>query len=794
MKAEWTKPFPAVWAFCFFAAGILLAWWLPVFPMIHLIAVAAVFLLLFFFIKRHSAIVVALWAVLLFGALRGYVAFYRFDEQEAALLKYAGQADAFHGQIGEARDKNGEPHSYTLYCDSLVMGDTVIAARGEIRLFQGRLNKALQPGDLIWIVDTPEEATLPANPGEFNYRRYLQLHDRFFVYRFPRDPSYQIAGHERLPLHARFLGNLRHTIRAQIETHLSPSASAIVKALILGEKQDIEDDVLASFQRSGVVHVLAISGLHVGFLLLMIYLPLRWLGVRPLYRSFIIGSVLFLFAALVGFKAPVVRASTMALVYLASGLLQRRVHPLQAIALAGLLILAFRPEELLLPGFQYSFLAVWGLIYGTPKLASLMPRLALRGKSGAALERYFRQPAIASFCAVLATTPLTWYYFNTVQLGAIMANIIVIPVIGMVVMLSFALAIGAFIPFVPAVGIGILIDWLLAGIIYVITGFSHLPFIQLHLAHPSLWQIALFLMLVIAFFNWRLPKMRLTFLVTVLLFVLSQALRPAQQNLRLTFISVGQGDAVLLEFPNGRTALVDGGDKKFHFDAAERHVLPYLYYAGIDKLDYLIGSHPHSDHIGGFETIIDYMEVDTLILSGQDVESKFYARILQKAQAKNVAISERKRGDMIHFDPSTRAYVLHPSERFLRSEALTGGGQINDGSIVIKLLHGNNSILLTGDAEEAAEHSMHIFGDFLDCDLLKVGHHGSRTSSTPSFIDILTPQYAVISVGERNKFDHPSSLTIRRLARNGTTVFRTDRHGAVIFESDGKKLYPVHWR
>jgi len=794
MKAEWTKPFPAVWAFCFFVAGILLAWWLPVLPMLYLIGATAVLLLVALLLKSRNAAIILLFVVLLFGALRGYVAFYRFDEQEAALLKYAGQADAFYGRIIESRDKNGEPHSYILHCDSLVMGDTVVVVSGEIRLFQGRLNRALQPGDLIWILDAPETATLPANPGEFNYRRYLHLQDRFFVYRFPKDPSYQIAGYEKLPLHERFLASLRNTIRTQIEKYLLPASSAIVKALILGEKQDIEDDVLASFQRSGVVHVLAISGLHVGFLLLMIYLPLRWLGIRPVYRFFIIGAVLFLFAALVGFKAPVVRASTMALVYLASGLLQRRVHPLQAIALAGLLILAFRPEELLLPGFQYSFLAVWGLIYGTPRLASLIPRLPLRGKSGAALERYFRQPAIASFCAVLATTPLTWYYFNTVQLGAILANIVVIPVIGLVVMFSFALAAGAFIPFIPAVGLGLFVDGLLAAIIYVVAGFSHLPFIQLHLAHPSLWQIALFLILVVAFFNWRLPKMRLTFLVAVLLFVLSQALRPAQQNLRLTFISVGQGDAVLLEFPNGRTALVDGGDRKFHFDAAERHVLPYLYYAGIDKLDYLIGSHPHSDHIGGFETIIDYMQVDTLILSGQEVESGFYARILQKAQAKNVAIVERKRGDMIHFDPSTRAYVLHPSERFLRSGALTGGGQINDGSIVIKLLHGNNSILLTGDAEEAAEHSMHIFGDFLDCDLLKVGHHGSRTSSTPSFIDILTPQYAVVSVGERNKFNHPSPLTIRRLARNGTTVFRTDRHGAVIFESDGKRLYPVYWR
>jgi competence protein ComEC len=248
-----------------------------------------------------------------------------------------------------------------------------------------------------------------------------------------------------------------------------------------------------------------------------------------------------------------------------------------------------------------------------------------------------------------------------------------------------------------------------------------------------------------------------------------------------------------LRFPNDNVALVDAGNKGFAFDAGQRYVDPVLKYYGISKIDYLIASHPHGDHIGGFEFILSNYRVDTLVINAFPMQSKLYQRILKLAKQKKVFIKVVDRGDIIYADSRTRLYILHPAQQFLHHNNMSGE-VVNNTSLVIKIVHGKNSILLNGDAEFAAERSLVKYTSFLDCDILKVAHHGSKTSSSDLFLDWAKPGWAVISVGKKNKFNHPSPGTLLKYAGRKIPVLRTDISGAVVFESDGKNLKRVNWR
>ena len=293
--------------------------------------------------------------------------------------------------------------------------------------------------------------------------------------------------------------------------------------------------------------------------------------------------------------------------------------------------------------------------------------------------------------------------------------------------------------------------------------------------------IAIFL-----FFNLNHSKARFALLAIIITFtIIFFGKQFSGKKLKVTFIHVGQGDATLIEFPNGKTALVDAGNKGFGFDAGKRYVDPVLKYYGVSRINWLIGSHPHSDHIGGFEYILKNYEVDTLVINEFKAKSKIYNRILQYSRQNSIYIKYVDEGDIIIPDKQTRMYVLHPDTTF-ETGSPHSGQSVNNSSLVLKLLHGKNSFLFNGDAEIEIEKALLNYGGFLDCDVLKVGHHGSKTSSSKEFLSLAKPEMAIISVGKRNKFKHPAPVTIRKFRNLGIEYYRTDQVGAVVIESDGQ--------
>ena len=252
---------------------------------------------------------------------------------------------------------------------------------------------------------------------------------------------------------------------------------------------------------------------------------------------------------------------------------------------------------------------------------------------------------------------------------------------------------------------------------------------------------------------------------------------------------VGQGDAALLRLPRGKTILIDGGPKRPHYDNGERVIAPYLRKSGIKKVDSIILTHPHSDHLGGLLYILNHFQVGEVITAGSEYDSKIHTDFQEIIQKRNISHRIVTAPDSLIEFPGIKLYFLSPTEK-RKSMA----SNLNNQSLVLGLYYGESKMFFMGDAERGVEEEMIQLYKNLDCDLIKAGHHGSFTSNTESFLNIVTPDKAIISVGATNRFRHPSKSCINRLMEKDIGIHRTDIAGAVIFQTDGKKIEKIRWR
>jgi competence protein ComEC len=332
------------------------------------------------------------------------------------------------------------------------------------------------------------------------------------------------------------------------------------------------------------------------------------------------------------------------------------------------------------------------------------------------------------------------------------------------------------------------------GLRYLVGIISELPYAAIHTPIPDLWQILFFYILILLLFNASVKKtLLLPLSIVVYFFVLFILNRSDQDYLEVAFLDVGQGDASFLKFPNGNTMLIDGGATSFQWDQGSKTIIPFLKKRGILHLDYVIGSHGHNDHIGGLLSVIENITVDTLVLNDYKYNSKLYRNLINKAKSNKIPIKTVKIGDQLYPDPMCRVYVLHPDTAHIRAETFSGA-ECNNSSIVLKVQYGKNGILFTGDLEKSAENPVLRYQHFLESEILKVGHHGSSTSSSLAFISFVNPILAVISVAQKNKFGHPSPSTLIRLKKAGITTQQTNHKGALLFHITPDQITRIAWR
>jgi competence protein ComEC len=766
---------------------------------------ASVWLALFFVItaaffhwrKRTSALNTVLLLLLIgAGACRYHLSASVLPENHIH-HHLASDISAVQGMIEDAVYKSDHRDTYIFCAESLMLAGQKIPVQGKILIRTNKLSRRFTYGDRVCFFSNLQAPASKNTPGQFDYRSYLNSHDIHAILTVnPADSIRSISRNNGSYFMRRLILPVREYCRQTFTQYLPAQTASLLHALVLGEKQDLDADLSYRFQKVGVVHVLAISGLHVGFIIAFVFAALSLLRIGQQAKFILLLIILIIYIVLIRFNTPVIRASVMAILFLFGQLLERKTSVYNIIFSSLTVILLFNPRELFQPGCQFSFAAVISIVYGYDRLNKLVPLNRLLDQSRP-WQKYFRNwiwiPFLVSVSAVIGTLPLSLYYYGLIPIYAIFANLIVIPLTGLIVFLSLFLLLLQPVWQIFASGLGQIIHLVDNWLELVVTSFANLPLAAVLTILPGIPQIFFLYADIFILFNYQKFKRRLWLVSLTILMVCTvfSFSAKAHRGLQVWLIDVGQGDSAFLRFPNGRTMLIDGGDTSPYWDNGARVLLPFLQAMGTLHLDYMVGSHAHNDHVGGFIYLLDNLKIDTLVLSAYPYQSILFRQLHNRATANGVVLKTVARGDQLCPDRSCRVYILHPDSQFAVAENYSGS-ECNNSSLVIKVQYGENAILFAGDLEIQGEPPVLDYGDFLESEILKVGHHGSLTSTSGEFLKQVNPIAAVISVGEKNKFSHPSPWTMERLRSHGTRLFLTSKQGTLHLILEPDKMTRIH--
>ena len=648
----------------------------------------------------------------------------------------------------------------------------------------------LEPGNYLKLTGTYYKGREIRNPGEFDYNKYLNSLGISGTLNITGAKNINLLSDES-DFFKSAIFSIRKFLDSEIKSLHNEQTSSLLKGLLLADRSEIDYVTKTQFINAGVIHVLAVSGLHVGFIAIIFLFLFGRLNIY--LRSILTITGLLLFMLITGMPPSVFRATLMAVVIIIAFLFNRSTNLFNSLALAALIILVINPDELFNPGFQLSFSAVIGIALLYSPFEKFINKLRLNSR----VLRYIILFMAVSLSAQIGTLPFTLTYFGKLSVIALIANLFVIPIIAIIVGLGiFTLIINSFLPF-----IGIYFaaaNDLVTKILFLIVeisgsaDFSYISVRNFSLYDSLLFYSFLFFLLYsLKSINRKVVKFAVLTLVVVNFFFLSSLDNSdlfKDGKLSVFAIDVGQGDAILVKFPEGTTALIDAGNVTPSFDNGERVILPLLEYLGIDKIDYGFVSHIDSDHYAGFISLVNAVvikkifkpEIDSTLV--KDVKFEKYLR------KESVPIEYYKRG-ILKID-GARIYVLNNESISKNQEFST-----NNKSGVLKIVYGRTSFLFTGDIERKVEKIYASnYKTFLDADVLKAAHHGSNTSSSPAFLNYVIPEMSIISAGILNKFKHPSEEVVKRLENFGSEIYRTDKYGALIFESDGESISFIDWK
>jgi competence protein ComEC len=612
------------------------------------------------------------------------------------------------------------------------------------------------------------------NPGGFDYPAHLRRdgillvgHARAdrLVALVPDVPPWRVA--------------IKRWAVATITERLPETSGALLAGLLLGERTSIPPASDEAFRRAGVYHILAVSGFNVALLAGAVFAGLALCGVPRRGAALVAAAALVGFALVVGAQPSVLRATVMGLLLLIALLLDRRSQLPNALALATIGLLLWRPGDLWEPGFQLSFAATAGIVYLAPWITG--------GLEARGWPRWLAAAVAVSLGAQAAVTPLMAAHFNQLSLIGVVANLAVVPLAAVATTLGMGVLLAALLPG-PLAGLGFECLWLvLLALRAVVAAAAALPAAMIHLPAPGVAAAAAWYAAV-ALAPFAAGSRRGRAAAGALLAIVAALsawpwLAPTEPRLRVTFLDVGQGDAALVELPDGPRLLVDGGPGGARrFDVGERVLAPFLWNRPLARLDVVALSHWDVDHSGGLAAVLSRFPVGEFWESGRAPAGLPDAAVaLARARVPRRALAAGQRVRL----GSALLTVLGP-----------GPGPplaANDESLVLRLDWRGLSLLLTGDLGARGEALLLERAGPLHAVALKVAHHGSRSSSGAALLDRVHPRLAVISVGARNPFRHPSPEVLARLEAAGARVYRTDRDGAVILESDGRVVRVTAW-
>lgn len=665
-----------------------------------------------------------------------------------------------------------------------------------------------QAGDFIILTGLLRQPPRQRNPGSFDYARYLSLKK---VHLIMDATSWLSLGQTQQGWNHSLIVPARHFIRESIDTYVASNASrSILSALLLGDTSTLPEETKASFRDTGLMHVLAVSGLHVLLVGLVVYGLLRPLLLRLRFswrymewiRMILTIMILVIYAQITGGHASVVRAVIMASLMILGTVIQRSGASYQSLSAAALALLFVEPSFIFDVGFQLSFSAVLGILMLTPRLKAMYAKRVIPAR----IQDLFDATSV-SVAAMIGTFPVLILHFGTVSFAGLILNLPALPLTAATLSAGLLMLLFASISPMLAASMGAAAD-LFATLLVLSAqqGAAYLGMLSAQAGADALWLLFYWLLVLVviwkgaSIWKWRFILGAMSLPCIILWWqVLTGGHTP---KLSVLFFDVGHGDATLVHLPNNKTLLIDTGPQYQDTNAGASVIYPFLEDTQIPKLDAVIVTHPHADHLGGLPALLEKMAVDRLVFNGVFHTSGLFDRVQKMADSLDLSIEAKVAGDTLLLDSSVRIRMLAPS-RVLQTHT-----NLNEASLIIQILYGTSSFLFLGDAERDGEAFLtNHFSGLLGSSVVKVGHHGSRTSSSDALVNELTghsggkkrspisgnPMYAVISTGPRSVYDLPDEEVLERWHQAGALVHITSTNQALWLISDGGQLIVKHW-
>ncbi len=738
---------------------------------------------------------------------------------------------------------------------------------GKLRVTMVGNAPVLHPGDRILFTSRMRSLRNFNNPGGFDYKRYMSFQG-IWATAYIQGRHITLLDRKAHRFWTDLIDNTRHRIARIIETTGQGSQVGVLKALVVGDRSAIAQHTRDGFNRAGVGHLLAISGLHIGIVATMAFLflqrvlvnikPLLWRAWTRKAAAVLALIPVWFYGFVSGFSPSTQRAVIMVSIFLMTFLVEREHDVINTIALAALLILVIFPPSVFSISFQLSFCAVLAIVFGFTCLTKGSSRNAEMNQNP--VMRSIKNRLIdflwVSIFAIGGTLPLVMFYFNQVSLVGLLANLLIVPLVGFTVvplgliavfLSSFWLqcagwcftvcgailklclklidvfagfelaAVKTFTPSVLEMGCYYLLVW--AGLSLIAKDrtppdgnaqrgaivFDDAGQVENNAAittrHKSISRVNGFFADALSYLkDQKTPLKRRQFIATVAVIVTIALVWDAgywlyyrfwHQDLRVTVMDVGQGNAALLELPGGYTMLIDGGGFSDNsiFDLGARVVAPFLWRKKIKTVDTLILSHPNSDHLNGLIYIAENFNVQKMWATSEAKNTAGYRELMEVIAKRDIALPNFRllpRNQVIH---GVKFNILYPSDNFLEKKPDEKWRDTNNNSMVIRISLGSISFLFPGDIMAEAENELvQSSPTNLASTVLLAPHHGSRSSSTTPFLERVAPQVVVISSGWKNSYRFPHPAVLQQYRQRGYQLFRTDTHGAINFSTDGEHL------
>ncbi len=612
----------------------------------------------------------------------------------------------------------------------------------------------------------------PLIPSSQRYRQSLYIKGIQVLLSADVSSLRRVEGPALLP---RLLRCMRQQIESNVLRFLSARESGLLLGIMLGDKGHMTSLMQSRFTRAGVAHVMVVSGLHVGMIALIAFWLARLCRLEICKRAVLTMVLVAFYALISGCRPSVLRAALVIGISLLGWLLGREKHLIAALSTAGLVLLVYDPFLLFEIAFQLSFIA-------TLSIAVIVPLLQRQLEQFAVFSRRPLQIFLASIAVQVGVVPVLMYHFGELSLISAFSNVVIVPLIGPVLALGLVASCLSAISCFLAQPLFAMLGFVLGLINRITTSLASLSFSSIS-AMISLRGMLIYYILLAALVIWiRRSKETLSraFIQFVSLLIPVGIIwwqilvngPPAQFTAH--FLDVGQGDAAAIRSPTGATILVDGGP--------DRHVTKNLLASrGIRRIDLLVLSHPHADHINGLVELVEGGNVGLVLMGKSSDSSPEYSEFRAAVSDRAIPKITAKEGMKLQVGPDLLACVLSDSH-------MSKDSDLNNESLVLKIEYGDLSLLFAGDVEEEGELDLLGLRQDLRSSILKVPHHGSDRSADRTFLKSVKPKAAIISAGKDNRFGHPSRAAIRNLKSLGTEIYRTDQDGNVTITSDGKSF------